>query len=164
MAIITMVTTGIIVIDADPIRAAGQSSSDHCRTGPLRGPVFLKQGGYHENNSATNGCARQSRGSAMKTYLGVSLAAAIVVLSGTAFIGRAEAGQRSGPVAARSVALTDVSAAQRGHRSHRHRHHRPRVYVRGPYRPYYQRPSYYVPQGPAPFYPFGFGYGLDPSW
>lgn len=99
-------------------------------------------------------------GIAMKTYLGVSLAAAIVALSGTASIKRAEAGPRSGAVAA----LTDAGAARRAHRSHRHRHHRPRVYVRGPYRPYYERPNYYVPQGPAPFFPFGFGYGLDPSW
>jgi hypothetical protein len=59
---------------------------------------------------------------------------------------------------------SDISAARRVHRGHRHRHHRPRVYVRGPYRPYYERPTYYVPQGSAPFFPFGFGYGLDPSW
>jgi hypothetical protein len=103
----------------------------------------------------------------MKTYLGVSLAAAIVALSGAASIERAEAGSRSDAVATRSMALTDVGAARRAHRMHRrhrHRHHRPRVYVRGPYQPYYERPSYYVPQGPAPFFPFGFGYGLDPSW
>jgi hypothetical protein len=101
----------------------------------------------------------------MKTYLGVSLAAAIVALSGTASIEGAEAAPRS--VAVHSMALTDVGAARRahrGHRIHRHRHHRPRVYVSGPYRSYYERPSYYVPQGPTPFFPFGFGYGLDPSW
>jgi hypothetical protein len=102
----------------------------------------------------------------MKTYLGVSLAAAIVALSGAASIERAEAGVRSDAVAA-SMALTDVGAARRAHRvhrKHRDRHHRPRVYVRGPYQPYHERPYYYVPQGPAPFFPFGSGYGLDPSW
>lgn len=97
----------------------------------------------------------------MKIYLGVSLAAAIVALSGAASIERAVA---ASPVIAQSAALTDVSAEHRVHRSHRHRHHRPRVYVRGPYRPYYERPNYYVPQGQAPFFPFNSGYGLDPSW
>lgn len=103
----------------------------------------------------------------MKTYLGVSLAAAIAALSGAVLIERAEAGSRPGAVAAQSTALTDVGAAHRAHRAHRthrDRHHRPRVYVRGPYRPYYERPHYYVPQGAAPFFPFSSGYGLDPSW
>jgi hypothetical protein len=97
---------------------------------------------------------------AMKMYFGVSLAAAIVTLSWAASGDSAEAAIRSGTVAAQSTAATDVSAAHRS--GHRHRHHRPRVYVHG--RHYYERPTYYVPQGPAPFFPFGFGYGLDPSW
>jgi len=100
----------------------------------------------------------------MKTHIGLSLATAIVILCGTTPIDRAVAASRSGALIATSVALTDVSAARRVHRGHRHRHHPPRVYVRGPYRPYYERPYYYVPQGSAPFFPFGFGYGLDPSW
>jgi hypothetical protein len=103
----------------------------------------------------------------MKTYLGVSFAAAIVALFGTASIEGAEAAPRSVAATTESKALTDVGAARRArhrYRIHGHRHHRPRVYVSGPYRPYYERPSYYVPQGPTPFFPFGFGYGLDPSW
>jgi hypothetical protein len=107
------------------------------------------------------------KGIAMKAHLGVSLAAALVAFFGLASIERAEAASRSGADAAQSMALTDVGAARRAHHAHRryrHRHHRPRVYVRGPYRSYYERPYYYVPQGPAPFFPFGFGYGLDPSW
>jgi hypothetical protein len=98
----------------------------------------------------------------MKMYFGVSLAAAILILSWAAASDSAEAAIRSGTVAAQSAAATDVSAAHRTGRSHRRRHHRPRVYVQG--RHYYERPTYYVPQGPAPFFPFGFGYGLDPSW
>ncbi|GAB1717406.1 MAG: hypothetical protein NTAFB05_24480 [Nitrobacter sp.] len=103
----------------------------------------------------------------MKICLGVGLAAAIMALSGAASIEGAEATPRSVAVAAHSMPLTDVGAARRAHRGHRlhgRRHHRPRVYVSGPYRPYYERPNYYVPRGPAPFFPFGFGYGLDPSW
>ncbi|MGN6410665.1 MAG: hypothetical protein ACTHK9_04260 [Nitrobacter sp.] len=99
---------------------------------------------------------------AMKMYFGVSLAAMIMTLSWTGSVDRAEAAIGSGMAATRSAAATDVSAARRSGRSHRHRHHRPRVYVHG--RHYYERPTYYVPQGPAPFFPFGVGYGLDPSW
>jgi hypothetical protein len=107
-----------------------------------------------------------SKETAMKTFVGVSFAATIAVLFVVASADRASAA--AGPEAlATSAKLTDVSAARRArhvHRRHHYRHHRPRVYVRGPYRPYYERPTYYVPQGPAPFFPFGFGYGLDPSW
>lgn len=98
----------------------------------------------------------------MKTYLGVSLAAAIMAFCGAVSIDTATAASGSGVAATRFAASTDFSAARRAHRARRH--HRPRVYVRGPYRPYYERPRYYVPRGPAPFFPFGFGYGLDPSW
>lgn len=101
----------------------------------------------------------------MKTYLGVSLAAAVVVFCGALSIETATAASGSGVATARPATSTDISAARRVHRGHRsHRHHRPRVYVRSPYQPYYERPDYYVPRGPAPFFPFGFGYGLDPSW
>ena len=103
----------------------------------------------------------------MKTYLGVSLVAAIMALSGAASVEGAEVAPRSVAATAQPMPLTDVGAvrrAQHAHRRYHHRHHRPRVYVSGPYRPYYERPSYYVPQGPTPFFPFGFGYGLDPSW
>ena len=102
----------------------------------------------------------------MKTVVGVNLAALIAALLIVTSADRASAATRPG-IIAKSAPLTDVSAARRAHHAHRgHRHwrHRPRVYVRGPYRPYYERPTYYVPQGPAPFFPFGFGYGLDPSW
>jgi hypothetical protein len=115
----------------------------------------------------SNDNARQSEGSAMKTYLGMGLAAAIMALSSVAPVGGAEAAPRSVAVAAQSMSPTDVGAARRVRRGYRirgHRHYRPRVYVRGHYRPYYERPGYYVPRGPAPFFPFGFGYGLDPSW
>jgi hypothetical protein len=103
----------------------------------------------------------------MKTYLGVSLAAAIMALSGVASIEGVEAAPRPVAATAQPMPLTDIGAARRAHRRHRiygPRHHRPRVYVSRPYRRYYERPSYYVPQGPTPFFPFGFGYGLDPSW
>jgi hypothetical protein len=103
---------------------------------------------------------------AMKTFLGVSFAAMFAALFVVISADRASAAAHPG-IIAKSMMPTDISAARRArhvHRGHRHRHHRPRVYVRGPYRPYYERPSYYVPQGPAPFFPFGFGYGLDPSW
>ena len=99
----------------------------------------------------------------MKTFLGVSIAAAFAALFVATSADRASASSRHG-VLAKSAMPSDISAARRVHRGHRHRHHRPRVYVRGPYRPYYERPTYYVPQGPAPFFPFGFGYGLGPSW
>jgi hypothetical protein len=100
----------------------------------------------------------------MKTHIGMSLAIAIVALLGMTSIDRAAAASRSDAATATATALTDVSAARRVHRGHRHRHHRARVYVRGPYQPYYERPYYYVPQALPPFFPFGFGYGLDPSW
>ena len=103
----------------------------------------------------------------MKTFVGVSFAAAVTALFAVATIDRATASSHATGVAETSEVPTDVSAARRVHRvhrAHRHRHHRPRVYVRGPYRPYYERPYYYVPQGPAPFFPFNSGYGLDPSW
>lgn len=98
----------------------------------------------------------------MKTYLGMSLAVVIMTLSGAASVHSAEATVRARAIAAQSAAVTDVSAVHRSGRSYRHPHHRPRVYVHG--RRYYERPAFYVPRGPAPFFPFGFGYGLDPSW
>ncbi|MBS0528018.1 MAG: hypothetical protein JSS22_01325 [Proteobacteria bacterium] len=100
----------------------------------------------------------------MKSLFGVSLAAAIVALAGMISTGRATAAPRSEAILATPVAMTDIGAARRVHHGRRHRHHRARVYVRGPYRPYYERPYYYVPQALPPFFPFGFGYGLDPSW
>jgi hypothetical protein len=112
-----------------------------------------------------------SKEMAMKTFVGVSFAAAVTALFAMATIDRATAASHVTGIGAASVTtMTDVSAARRSHRvhrvhrAHRHRHHRPRVYVRGPYRPYYERPYYYVPQGPATFFPFSSGYGLDPSW
>ena len=102
----------------------------------------------------------------MKTCLGVSFAAVIAALFVVISTNHASAAVHR-DIVVKSTTLTDVSAARRArhvHRGHRHRHHRPRVYVRGPYQPYYERPSYYVPQGPRPFFPFGFGYGLGPSW
>lgn len=101
----------------------------------------------------------------MKRYWGVSLAAAIVALCGVALVESAKAAPRVGAVAAQPGTLIEVGAARRAHRAHRgYRHQRARVYVRGPYQPYYGRPSYYAPGEVKPFFPFGFGYGLDPSW
>jgi hypothetical protein len=112
------------------------------------------------------GMTCQSREMAMKTFVGMGFVATIAMLFVVTSADRASAAAGS-EVMTTSVKLTDVSAARRvrhAHRRHHYRHHRARVYVRSPYRPYYERPSYYVPQGPAPFFPFGFGYGLDPSW
>ncbi|GEC16876.1 hypothetical protein [Nitrobacter winogradskyi] len=103
----------------------------------------------------------------MKRYLGVSLAAAIIAFCGVAFVESAKAVPRAVTVAAQPGMLIEVGAARRAH-PHRagrgYRHQRARVYVRGPYQPYYGRPSYYAPGKVTPFFPFGFGYGLDPSW
>ncbi|MCV0385462.1 MULTISPECIES: hypothetical protein [unclassified Nitrobacter] len=103
----------------------------------------------------------------MKRYPGVSFAAAILVSCGMPLVKSAQAAPRFGAVATQPMTLTEVVAARHAHRPHRGyrlRRHRARVYVRGPYQSYYGRPDYYVPAGRAPFFPFGFGYGLDPSW
>lgn len=97
----------------------------------------------------------------MKMFIGAGLVAA-AIYAGTIGISSAASARQAGAETSHHHVSSDVSARRRIH--HAHRRHRPRVYVRGPYRPYYQRPTYYVPQGPAPFFPFGFGYGLDPSW
>lgn len=100
----------------------------------------------------------------MKRYLGVSLAAAIIAFCGVAFVENAKAVPRA-VTAAQPGTLIEVGASRRAHRADRgYRHQRARVYVRGPYQPYHGRPSYYAPGEVKPFFPFGFGYGLDPSW
>jgi hypothetical protein len=59
------------------------------------------------------------------------------------------------------VPATDLSARRR---AHRHAHSYRNAY-RGYVQPhYYARPYYYRPDGIAPFFPFRYGYGLDPSW
>lgn len=60
-----------------------------------------------------------------------------------------------------TVAATDLSARRRTHR-HVRSYRKP---YRGDVQPhYYARPYYYRPDGIAPFFPFRYGYGLDPSW
>jgi len=56
---------------------------------------------------------------------------------------------------------TDLSASRRAHRHVRH--HRRGYHASKP-RSYYARPSYYRPDGMAPFFPFHYGYGMEPSW
>jgi hypothetical protein len=55
---------------------------------------------------------------------------------------------------------TDLSARRRAHRHVRH--HRRGYRASQP--AYYARPYYYRPDGMAPFFPFRYGYGLEPSW
>jgi hypothetical protein len=98
----------------------------------------------------------------MKTMIGAGILAGALAMGFAILPAPAAALSNTGAQIVQLSGTTDISARRRIHRSYRH--YRPRVYVRGPYQPYYGRPSYYVPQGPAPFFPFGFGYGLDPSW
>ncbi|MBB5045568.1 hypothetical protein HNR60_000297 [Rhodopseudomonas rhenobacensis] len=60
-----------------------------------------------------------------------------------------------------AVSATDVSARRPARRHVRHHRHLRRA-VTSP--TYYARPTYYRPHGIAPFFPFGLGYGLEPSW
>jgi hypothetical protein len=100
----------------------------------------------------------------MRIMIGAGILMGALAMGFAVLPAPAAASSNAGMQAVQLPGATDISARRRIHRSHRHYHYRPRVYIRGPYQPYYGRPAYYVPQGPAPFFPFGFGYGLDPSW
>jgi hypothetical protein len=89
----------------------------------------------------------------MKAWITGALVTATLTFGGAAHPAKAVARQLAGPV----DAATEFSARRRLHRAPRHY----RVYAPV----YYERPSYYRPyRGLPPFFPFGFGYGLDPSW
>jgi hypothetical protein len=63
--------------------------------------------------------------------------------------------------AAAAAPATDFSARRRAQRHVRST----RKAYRGHVPPrYYARPYDYRPSGVAPFFPFRYGYGLDPSW
>jgi hypothetical protein len=95
----------------------------------------------------------------MKAWIGAALVAAAVML-GTPAVTRATAMEPQMARAANAVDATEFSARRRHHRAHRHYR---QLHVYAP--AYYARPYYYRPyRGLTPFFPFGFGYGLDPSW
>jgi hypothetical protein len=95
----------------------------------------------------------------MKTFVGTALVAAAVML-GSFSANPASAREPQMARAANAVDATEFSARRRYPRVHRHYRQR---HVYAPV--YYARPYYYRPyRGLSPFFPFGFGYGLDPSW
>ena len=101
----------------------------------------------------------------MKSWLPIAIAVAALALCGSA---SARSGVAQAPIVAQlsdMSAATDFSSRQR-HDRRIHRHHRWRHQSRLVYQPsYYERPTYYRPyRGLTPFFPFGLGYGLEPSW
>jgi hypothetical protein len=96
-------------------------------------------------------------GLAMKAWIGAALLAAALTLGAPA---ATPARAMQPEVAHRADGATEFSARRRHQRVHRHYRQR---HVYAPV--YYARPYHYRPyRGVAPFFPFGFGYGLDPSW
>jgi len=98
----------------------------------------------------------------MKSWTSLCGAAALMaamLAAGNAIAAPASRVVDVAPAADRAPA-TDLSARRRVHRHVRH--HR-RAY-RASQPAYYARPYYYRPDGMAPFFPFRYGYGLEPSW
>jgi Ni/Co efflux regulator RcnB len=97
---------------------------------------------------------RSGIGLAAAAALGVALLAIGNVAATAAPASRGHGVTRSADVAV----ATDLSARRRAHRHHH------RTYRVSKHPSYYARPSYYRPGGMAPFFPFHYGYGLEPSW
>jgi len=97
-------------------------------------------------------------GAAMKTLIGSAIVA-IALACGAPVL----ASPAPHPVMARTTdAMSATDLGARRHVSRHPRHHRA---ARRAVRPrYYARPTYYQPHGIAPFFPYGLGYGLEPSW
>ncbi|MFT4278677.1 MAG: hypothetical protein QM576_20210 [Rhodopseudomonas sp.] len=102
----------------------------------------------------------------MRAWIGAAILAATLGVGGPA-------GAASHPAkapGASAAQATDISARQRKpHVRHRHVHRHPpphRTYVYAPRRAYdyNAHPHWYRPDPVAPFFPFGFGWGLGPSW
>jgi hypothetical protein len=108
----------------------------------------------------------------MRTSMRAWMGMAIVAVLGAAAPAAALPAPGGDQHAVTAAAATDVSARQRRHHAkHRHaRRHPPpayrHTYVYAPrgYYDYYARPHWYRPNAVAPFFPFGFGWGLGPSW
>ncbi|WP_047307931.1 hypothetical protein [Rhodopseudomonas palustris] len=104
----------------------------------------------------------------MRAWIGAAIMAAALGAAGPADANPSVSDQV--PVVTASQP-TDVGARQRRHRVEQRRHARrspaPRrthVYApRGAY-DYNAHPHWYRPDPVAPFFPFGFGWGLGPSW
>jgi hypothetical protein len=97
---------------------------------------------------------------AMKTLIGAAVVAGVLALAGPAAIDPAAASPKAGVHAANASKATDFSARRRYR--HDYRYGYPPYYT--PY--YYARPTYYRPYpyyAAAPF-PFGFNFGMGPSW
>lgn len=103
----------------------------------------------------------------MRAWIGAAILATALGAAGPA--GAASAAPAAAPGVSAPQA-TDVSARQRRpHAKQRYarRHPAPRrTYVYAPRRPYdyNAQPHWYRPDPVAPFFPFGFGWGLGPSW
>ena len=102
----------------------------------------------------------------MKAWIGAALIAVACAAPG-------HRGAQAAPAATPGVrtaaaAATEFSSRHRVHRHARRHPHAPpyrRYYIYAPRGyDYYARPYWYRPDGVAPFFPFGFGYGLGPSW
>jgi len=104
-----------------------------------------------------------------QAWIAMAIAATTLAVVSPAAAHSSPVEQRPGVARA---AVTDFSARQKQpHRAHHHarRHHPPayrRSYVYAPrgYYDYNARPHWYRPDAVAPFFPFGFGWGLGPSW
>lgn len=93
----------------------------------------------------------------------IAICAALAVIGATVAVAPANAapGSSSAGLSApkdHAASATDLSARRRGHRHVRHSHE-----LKWP-PAYYARPYHYQSAGMAPFFPFHYGYGLEPSW
>ncbi|PZA11567.1 hypothetical protein DNX69_16070 [Rhodopseudomonas palustris] len=103
----------------------------------------------------------------MRAWIGATILATALGVAGPAGASPATPAKATGVSVPQA---TDVSARQRKpHAKPRHvrRHRSPhRTYVYGPRGTYdyNAHPHWYRPDPVAPFFPFGYGWGLGPSW